>query len=135
MKRQKGLSLIELLIVIAVVGILASIVYPSYRDQLRKAARTEIVGLLLTSAQQLERHYTRAGQYSDTDAMVLSLASGTAHYRLQAVREEMSFTLLARRLPGGLMQADSCGDYALDQAGVRGNPDNFGNSSDGCWGG
>lgn len=135
MKKQKGLSLIELLIVIAVVGILASIAYPSYRDQVRKAARTEVVGVLLTTAQQLERHYTRAGQYSDTDELVLPLTAGTAHYRLQAVRDTTSFTLLARRLPGGLMMADACGDYALDQTGVRGNPGSTGNFTNGCWGG
>jgi len=135
MKQQNGLSLIELLIVIAVVGILAGIAYPGYSDQVRKAARTEIVGLLFTSAQQLERHYSRAGQYSDSEALVTSLSSGTAHYRLQAVRDKESFTLLARRLAGGLMMADPCGDFALDQAGVRSNPDSFGNAGSGCWGG
>ncbi|PSS56627.1 type IV pilin protein [Pseudomonas sp. BBP2017] len=132
---QKGLSLIELLIVIAVLGILVSIAYPGYSDQVRKAARTEIVGLLFTSAQQLERHYSRAGQYSDDETLVTPLASGTAHYRLQAVRDKESFSLLARRLPEGLMMADPCGDYALDQAGVRSNPESVGNAGSGCWGG
>jgi len=135
MRPQKGLSLIELLIVIAVVGILASIAYPGYSDQVRKTARTEIVGLLFTSAQQLERHYSRAGQYSDSETQVTLLASGTAHYRLQAVRDKESFTLLARRLPGGLMMADPCGDYVLDQMGVRGNPESVGDAGSGCWGG
>lgn len=135
MKQLKGLSLIELLIVIAVVGILASIAYPSYSDQVRKAARTEVVGLLFESAQQLERHYSRAGQYSDSDAVVTPLASGTAYYSLQAIRDKESFTLKARRLPGGLMVADRCGDYQLDQAGVRDNPGAAGNDGKGCWGG
>lgn len=36
---QQGLSLMELLIVLAVTGILAAIAYPSYSDQLRRAAR------------------------------------------------------------------------------------------------
>lgn len=135
MKLQKGLSLIELLIVIAVVGILASIAYPGYSAQVQKAARTEVVGLLFESAQKLERHYSRAGQYSDADAVQTSLASGTAYYSLHAERDKESFTLLARRLPGGLMMADPCGDYALDQAGVRGNPQGTGDIASGCWGG
>ncbi|KJJ99584.1 MULTISPECIES: type IV pilin protein [Pseudomonas] len=135
MHQQKGLSLIELLIVIAVVGILASIAYPSYSDQVRKAARTEVVGVLFTSAQQLQRHYSRAGQYSDSEAVVTPLVSGTDHYSLHAVRDKESFTLLARRLPGGLMTADRCGDYVLDQAGVRGNRQSAEDASKGCWGG
>ncbi|MDD2057352.1 type IV pilin protein [Pseudomonas sp. GD03860] len=134
MNLQKGLSLIELLIVIAVVGILASIAYPSYRDQIRKSARTEIVGLLFESAQHLERHYSRAGHYSDTDTVATPLASGTAHYSLHAVRDSESFTLLARRIPGSLMMTDSCGDYQLDQPGVRSNPASAA-GVDGCWGG
>ncbi|MFQ6576541.1 type IV pilin protein [Pseudomonas sp. UM16] len=134
MHQQKGLSLIELLIVIAVVGILASIAYPSYSDQVRKAARTEIVGVLLTSAQQLQRHYSRAGQYSDSDAVVTSLVSGTDHYSLHATRDKESFTLLARRLPGGLMMADRCGDYVLDQAGARGNRQSAEDAGNNCWG-
>jgi len=135
MMQQKGLSLIELLIVIAVVGILASIAYPSYRDQVRTTARTDVVSLLYASALQLERHYARAGQYSDSDSEQTSLASGTAHYSLQAVRDIESFRLLARRLPGGLMAADHCGDYELDQAGVRGNPGSAGEAGGRCWGG
>ncbi|UVL23627.1 prepilin-type N-terminal cleavage/methylation domain-containing protein [Pseudomonas donghuensis] len=79
---QKGLSLIELLLVVAVVGILAGIAYPSYSEQVRKAARTEIAGLLFESAQLLERHYSRTGQYADSEALVTPLASGTEHYRL-----------------------------------------------------
>lgn len=50
---QQGLSLIELLIVLAVTGILAAIAYPSYSDQLRRAARSEVVGLLHDAALRL----------------------------------------------------------------------------------
>ena len=125
----------ELLIVIAVVGILASIAYPSYSDQIKKSARTEIVSLLYESAQHLERHHSRAGQYSDSETVVTPLVDGTAHYSLQATRDTESFTLLARRLSNGLMMADPCGDYALDQAGVRANPDSTGEAGIACWGG
>ncbi|MEF9901430.1 MAG: type IV pilin protein [Pseudomonas sp.] len=135
MKHQRALSLIELLIVIAVVGILASIAYPGYSDLVKKSARTEIVSLLIESAQLLERHYSRAGQYSDVEDLQASLASGTAHYSLHAMRDKESFTLSARRLPGGLMMADRCGDYELDQAGRRGNPQGAENTQGGCWGG
>lgn len=132
---HRGLSLIELLIVVAVVGILASIAYPSYRDTVKKAARNEIAGLLFDSAQQLERHRARTGQYADTDAVTTPLPSGTGHYSLHASRDVEGFSLLARRRIGGLMGGDACGDFTLDHQGVRGNPQAGAGVGGGCWGG
>ncbi|MCS5515652.1 prepilin-type N-terminal cleavage/methylation domain-containing protein [Pseudomonas qingdaonensis] len=77
-RTHQGLSLIELLIVVAVVGILAGIAYPSYRDTVKRAARSEVVGLLFDSAQHLERHRARTGQYADTDAVITPLPPAQA---------------------------------------------------------
>ena len=79
---QQGLSLIELLIVLAVTGILAAIAYPSYSDQLRRAARSEVVGLLHDAALRLERHRVRTGQYAEGDpALPDGERSGTGEGR------------------------------------------------------
>ncbi|MGE7994103.1 type IV pilin protein [Pseudomonas sp. NPDC089554] len=131
---QQGLSLIELLIVLAVTGILASIAYPSYSDQLRRAVRGEVVGLLHDAAHRLERDRARVGEYADNDQLVTLLPSGNRYYNLQARRDGDGYQLLATRLPGGLMAHDSCGDYSLDQAGVRGNP-GADDDAGGCWSG
>ncbi|MFG0400685.1 type IV pilin protein [Pseudomonas sp. zjy_11] len=127
---QQGLSLIELLIVLAVTGILAAIAYPSYSDQLRRAARSEVVGLLHDAALRLERHRVRTGQYAEGD---LVLPEGTRYYSLQAQRGSDTFTLRARRLPHGLMAQDGCGDFQLDQAGVQHNPGAVEHGPH-CWG-
>lgn len=133
-RTHQGLSLIELLIVVAVVGILAGIAYPSYRDTVKRAARSEVVGLLFDSAQHLERHRARTGQYADTDAVITPLPPGTGHYSLHASREAEGFSLLARRHAGGLMAGDACGDFELDHQGVRGNPGAINEADGGCWG-
>ncbi|ANY88357.1 MULTISPECIES: type IV pilin protein [Pseudomonas] len=130
---QRGLGLIELLIVLAVTGILAAIAYPSYSDQLRRAARSEVVGLLQDAALRLERHRVRTGRYADPDPQVPPLPAGTRHYRLQAQRDDDSFVLVARRLPASTMADDRCGDFQLDQAGVRDNP-GAGMPVEDCWG-
>ncbi|MNM39730.1 Fimbrial protein precursor [compost metagenome] len=127
---QQGLSLIELLIVVAVTGILATIAYPSYSDQLRRAARSEVVGLLHDAALGLERHRARTGQYAEGNPPI---PSGNRYYSLQAQRDPDSFTLIARRLPQGLMAHDHCGDFQLDQAGLRSNPNSL-QGSEQCWG-
>ncbi len=130
---QRGLSLIELLLVVAVVGMLAGIAYPSYSDQVRRAARSEAVSMLHDSALRLERHYARVGQYTDSEALVTPLPLGSRYYSLQAQREGKTFRLVARRLPRGLMDDDRCGDFSLDQAGVQGNPGSA-EGATGCWG-
>ncbi|WP_236236414.1 type IV pilin protein [Pseudomonas faucium] len=127
---QQGLSLIELLIVVAVIGILAAIAYPSYSEQLRRAGRNEAVGLLHDAALRLEQHRVRTGQYAEGDP---ALPVANRHYRLQAIRGSDTFTLLAQRLPNGLMADDRCGDYQLDQALVRSNPGGV-EAAERCWG-
>lgn len=127
---QQGLSLIELLIVVAVTGILAAIAYPSYSEQLRRAARREVVGLLQDAALRLERHRVRTGQYAEGDP---ALPSGNRYYSLHAQRDSDTFLLLARRLPHGLMAQDRCGDFQLDHAGVHSNLGSL-DSSEQCWG-
>jgi len=130
---QRGLGLIELLIVLAVTGILAAIAYPSYSDQLRRAARSEVVGLLQDAALRLERHRARTGQYADPDPQVPPLPADSRYYSLLAQRDGDSFLLIARRLPHGLMADDRCGDFRLDHAGVRDNP-GAAVPAEGCWG-
>lgn len=127
---QQGISLIELLIVLAVTGILAAIAYPGYNDHLRQAARHEVVALLQDAALRLERHRLVTGQYAEGDP---SLPSGNRYYSLQALREDQTFTLRARRLSKGLMAEDRCGDFELDQAGVGRNHGAIDSAR--CWGG
>ena len=132
--RSVGLSLIELLIVVAVVGILAGIAYPSYTDTVKSAARTEVVAMLLESAQHLERHRARTGQYADSDNVTTPLPSGTRHYSVHARREAEAFSLVARRRLDGLMAGDRCGDFELDHQGVRGNAHGDAERGQACWG-
>lgn len=127
---QQGMSLIELLIVVAVTGMLAAIAYPSYSDQLRRAARSEVVGLLHDAALKLERHRTLTGSYAEGDP---ALPDGNRHYCLQVERHAEHFSLHARRRASGLMAGDRCGDFQLDQAGQRSNPGSR-TGAERCWG-
>lgn len=132
---ERGLSLIELLIVVAVVGMLAGIAYPSYSEMVRSAARTEIAGILFESAQHLEQHHSRIGRYTDSETVVAELREGNALYSLQARREAESYVLIAKRRPGGAMALDVCGDFELDHRGVRSNPGRTEGARQSCWDG
>ncbi|WP_372880683.1 type IV pilin protein [Psychromonas sp.] len=63
MNVKKGFSLIELMIVVAIVGILAMVAYPSYTDSVRQSRRADGQAALLGLAQAMERFYTTNGTY------------------------------------------------------------------------
>jgi type IV pilus assembly protein PilE len=60
---HRGFTLIELMIVVAVVGILATIAYPSFQDYVRRAARAEARAAMLHMAQLQERNFSDRGAY------------------------------------------------------------------------
>ena len=124
MDRQKGFTLIELMVVVVVVALLAGIALPAYQEQIAKAKRADAVSALLTAAQALERFYTSNGRYLDNDgnlAAVFSTTvpqSGTAYYNITATAaSNNAFTLLATR--AGSMVGDRCGNLQLNSAGVK----------------
>jgi type IV pilus assembly protein PilE len=65
MRKQRGVTLVELLTVVLVVGILGAIAVPSYTSYMRKAKRADAKVALTNTAQQLERCYTRYYDYTN----------------------------------------------------------------------
>lgn len=61
---QSGFSLIELMIVVAIVGVLASIAIPSYQESIRKGKRAEGRAALVDLMQQQERYFGQRGTYA-----------------------------------------------------------------------
>lgn len=61
---DEGFSLIELMIVVALIGILAAIAYPSYREHIERARRADAQAVLMQAAQYMERVYTEGDCYN-----------------------------------------------------------------------
>ena len=121
---SKGFTLIELMIVVAIVAILTAIALPSYREYVARGQRAQARAGLLQAAQWLERAATATGTYPTTLPAALASApsDGPAVYAISldaATSSATAFTLNATRVDPGPQAADRCGDFALTNTGAR----------------
>lgn len=68
-----GFTLIEMMITVAIIGILGAFVYPLYSDHVKRVHRSQIVVLLSEQAQSLERFYTKSGYIAVCRISVLAM--------------------------------------------------------------
>ncbi|EAR07707.1 type 4 fimbrial biogenesis protein PilE [Reinekea sp. MED297] len=64
MNNTRGFTLIELMIVVAIVGIIAAIAYPSYQNQVIRTNRSDATIMLTSAANFQERNFSRTGGYT-----------------------------------------------------------------------
>ncbi len=134
---EKGFTLIELMITVAVIAILAAIAYPSYTEYVRRGRRVEAQNLLNDAAARQERYRAQNGKYSG-DVGKLKLPHGSAsehgYYTLSTSPDEdsHSFTLKATRA-GAQIGDPKCGDFTLDDKGIKGIASGTSGNASECW--
>lgn len=126
--RHQGFSLIEVMIVVAIIGIIAAIAFPSYREHVIKGRRAGGTACLMQAAQQMERFYTTQLTYEGSPAAFACDSSTTPHYTVtRTAVDAKSYTLSAAPQGAQATQDTRCGTLTIDQTGAR-NPDTAG-----CW--
>ena len=133
---QRGITMVELLLVLAIVAALSVIAIPAYRGYSQRAQRTEATAALLRLATNQERFYFQNNIYSNNPAN-LGFATGETENGLYRITigpaTAQTYTATATPVSGRGQAADAdCQSFTIDSAGVRGASP--GSVAD-CWGG
>ncbi|MGP9801925.1 type IV pilin protein [Rheinheimera sp. NSM] len=120
--KQRGITLIELMIVVAIIGIIAAIAYPSYTQYVQRSNRSEAMNELVRLANMQEQFFADNRRYA-VDLTELGFPDVTTLtenglYQVQVTAAAArNFTLTATGL--GVQATDACVTMNIDQTGAR----------------
>jgi len=137
MNKNKGFTLIELMIVVVIVAILASVAFPAYQDSVRKSRRAEAKMFLLEVAQILERCFTDFNAYNNVGCSVVTagvppinlvtnpagstnILNGSGYYTITSTPVASAYTLSATpNALGNQNQDRQCASFTLSNTGTK----------------
>jgi type IV pilus assembly protein PilE len=140
MREQRGFTLIELMVVVAIIAILSAIAMPSYLRYGIRARRVDGQELLLRVANAQERYYATHNRYGSLTQLgyttTASRLSEKGYYSLQIElisdpAQAMGFKATAVIVPGGLQKKDDCKDLQIDNTGLKSQAGSTTNGT--CW--
>lgn len=124
--RQSGFTLIELMITVAIVGILAAIAYPSYQKYVLSSRRAEAQSEMLKIQLGMEKWRANNNAYSSDLSVNTGFTGNTAYYTYSITNASASTYTINAAAQGSQTRDAGCTALTLDQSGAK-------TPSSGCW--
>ena len=113
--KARGFTLIEVLIVVAIIGVLSSIAVPQYFTYVQQARRADAQVALMLEIQSMERCKTATYSY---DGCAVTAESPEAYYQISVNSTDRAFTLTATGL-GPQADDGDCSVMSINSQGIR----------------
>ena len=128
----RGFTLIEVMIVTAIIGILVAVAYPSYGKFVIESRRTDGHLALMVASQAMERCKSTRYSYANCDLSEMDQTSPEKYYTLKVEKTATTFTLTAS--PEDQQKSDTeCPTITLNHLSVKGPANPNGTDPSLCW--
>lgn len=135
--RALGFTLIEMMIVVAIIAILSAIAYPSYMESVRKSNRADAKSTLMDMAQQMERCMSIYGGYDNASCPFANGASVSSKQNFYTVAvsvpDSTSYSLTATASHAPQTSDSDCGSFTLNSVGAKTAKNSGGSTVTNCW--
>ena len=135
---NRGFTLIELMVVVAIIAILAAVAIPNYNDHVRKSRRADAKVAVAQTAQRLERCYVDNNTFvydaADAPSCPQNFTTGDGYYTISVNASPTAYSITALPTSKGGQDADSqCNQLTLASNGTKTSKDKSGTFNDYCW--